>query len=299
MKITIIALMFSLVLVSCNPPGPVGPPEELFRRAVELQDQKKDLEALPYFEAGLKAKSSGEMYFRYGNSMMNLKKYGEAVDAYQQALRYDYAKRHHALYNLACAHSLSGNTEEARANLESAIFRGYDAFGHLDKDPDLEAVRKATWWPAFRKRLERIRDRTRLPEEIPGNYRSAGGGEAKTIITLCPDGRLKEIETDVGICCRHSGTGTWIFDGRELVLHFNQTCRCSGVGPSEKGSGSCMQNFKNYKTDCNGKKVSRTFKIDEPSARFVAGDRPDCNILPFFCRLEFEPEDQAFCYAKN
>ena len=45
-------------------------------------------------------------------------------------------------YNLACSYSLLEEIENSLKSLEKAIYLGYDDFGYMKKDPDLENVRK-------------------------------------------------------------------------------------------------------------------------------------------------------------
>jgi len=45
-------------------------------------------------------------------------------------------------YNLACSHSLLGEVEQACKALEKAIQLGYQNFDHLQKDSDLDNLRK-------------------------------------------------------------------------------------------------------------------------------------------------------------
>lgn len=45
-------------------------------------------------------------------------------------------------YNLACSHSLLGQLEQAFSALEKAIQLGYQNFEHLQKDSDLDNLRK-------------------------------------------------------------------------------------------------------------------------------------------------------------
>ena len=45
-------------------------------------------------------------------------------------------------YNLACSYSLLGELDLAFSTLKKAIDLGYDDFGYLRIDPDLENLRK-------------------------------------------------------------------------------------------------------------------------------------------------------------
>ena len=56
-------------------------------------------------------------------------------------------------YNLACSLSLLGRREAALETLERAVALGYADRAHLEKDPDLEAVRRDPRFETLRKRL--------------------------------------------------------------------------------------------------------------------------------------------------
>ncbi|MDP2653647.1 MAG: hypothetical protein Q8Q08_06410 [Candidatus Omnitrophota bacterium] len=55
------------------------------------------------------------------------------------------------LYNLACSYSLLGNVDEAFQVMKLAIQSGYDDFGHLLRDKDLDLLLQDT---RFRRYLE-------------------------------------------------------------------------------------------------------------------------------------------------
>lgn len=61
----------------------------------------------------------------------------------------------HVYYNLACDYSLLGNIEEAFKNLKIAFSLGYKDFDSIDKDPDLENLRKDKRYKNFKKRYFR------------------------------------------------------------------------------------------------------------------------------------------------
>ena len=55
-----------------------------------------------------------------------------------------------AHYNLACSLAMQGVPRQAIEELGRAIEYGYDDFGHLEVDPDLDSLRKL---PAYREML--------------------------------------------------------------------------------------------------------------------------------------------------
>ncbi|MCM8761385.1 MAG: hypothetical protein NC933_04560 [Candidatus Omnitrophica bacterium] len=52
-------------------------------------------------------------------------------------------------YNLACDYSLLKKSDECLESLEKAIKLGYRAFGYMEKDPDLEFIRKDARYAAL------------------------------------------------------------------------------------------------------------------------------------------------------
>ena len=59
-------------------------------------------------------------------------------------------------YNLACSLSLLGRREAALSTLERAVALGYSDLAHLDKDPDLEALRQDPRFGELRRRLTKV-----------------------------------------------------------------------------------------------------------------------------------------------
>ncbi len=57
-----------------------------------------------------------------------------------------------AHYNLACSYSLLDDADRALGSLERAIRLGYKDFKHLERDPDLEKLRKDRRFAALIKR---------------------------------------------------------------------------------------------------------------------------------------------------
>ena len=60
-------------------------------------------------------------------------------------------------YNLACSLSLLGDRDAALGTLEKAVTLGYADLAHLDKDPDLEALRQDPRFGELRRRLSTAR----------------------------------------------------------------------------------------------------------------------------------------------
>jgi hypothetical protein len=78
-------------------------------------------------------------------------RYAEAEAPLKEILRIDPSNRI-AWYNLACVHSRLGRKQEAVACLATAVRHGYSTFRHMQRDPDLEAIRRTA---GYRKLLAR------------------------------------------------------------------------------------------------------------------------------------------------
>jgi len=78
-------------------------------------------------------------------------KYAECEPLLRQVLRID-PKNHVAWYNLACYHSRVGEKGKAIESLEKAVELGYSEFRHLERDPDLAAIRGA---PGYKRLIAR------------------------------------------------------------------------------------------------------------------------------------------------
>jgi beta-lactamase regulating signal transducer with metallopeptidase domain/tetratricopeptide (TPR) repeat protein len=84
--------------------------------------------------------ATSDDWFEVGTNLLSLRRLDEARDAFEHSLQS--GEKHSAtLYNLACAHSLSGDTRSALTYLDRAIEDGYGDEGHMRKDRDLVAVR--------------------------------------------------------------------------------------------------------------------------------------------------------------
>ena len=75
---------------------------------------------------------------------------GLAVDLRLSSLRPEDALVH---YNLACSYSLLRRVNEAVATLEVALALGYRDFEFLEKDPDLDPIRRD---PSYKRLVERM-----------------------------------------------------------------------------------------------------------------------------------------------
>ncbi|MFQ5450742.1 MAG: tetratricopeptide repeat protein [Nitrospinaceae bacterium] len=134
-----------------------------------------------------KNRRMGIFHFNEGNKALRKEKWQEAIKNYRMALRHNskfqetyvnlsttylrtgnYEKAYATLksletinaanpflhYNLACYYSLTGKTGPSLDSLKKAVQFGYKNFREIEKDPDLEALRRKE---AFKKWLAAAR----------------------------------------------------------------------------------------------------------------------------------------------
>ena len=78
---------------------------------------------------------------RLGTSQVQQKKYAEAVKSLQRAIEIG-GGAPVDFYNLACAHALAGNPDQALDNVERAIGAGVKRREQYESDPDLASLRE-------------------------------------------------------------------------------------------------------------------------------------------------------------
>ena len=98
----------------------------------EVRFYEKILERKPDFIEALMA--LGDLYTKKGRYVDGLK-----VDQKLAQLRPDDAT---VFYNLACSYSLVNNIDEALGTIKRAIEYGYDNFEYIERDNDLDNLRR-------------------------------------------------------------------------------------------------------------------------------------------------------------
>lgn len=129
-----------------------------------------------YVDAGesyekLRAEGSEDAsdWYSVGSELLGMREFDRAIDALEQANRLDGGSAN-ALYNLACAYSLNGNTRQALDYLEQAVLEGFDSEERFANDSDLDNIRDES---AFGE-VEALHDSLSLDQYRKGNW---GGSE--------------------------------------------------------------------------------------------------------------------------
>lgn len=107
--------------------------------AARKQDRRIE-DTLDRFDALRAGSHDGGDWYSVGVDLLRLRKLDESLVAFQNAVKLD-GKTSSALYNMACALSLKGDTKAAAQYLERSVENGFDDVEKLKNDPDLRNVR--------------------------------------------------------------------------------------------------------------------------------------------------------------
>lgn len=118
--------------------------KKTFMNAIDTYRNKKDAAAsIAVFKKSLSMFPEAKTYYELGNALLDTRNFAESIEAYHMAEEMDFNPLANVLYNLACAYSLSENTDEALRYIQLAIENGYSNKKHMLGDADLEFARKS------------------------------------------------------------------------------------------------------------------------------------------------------------
>lgn len=144
MKKELLIVPLLLTLVSCGP-SKLEDGIAAYRSGDNIRAERLLTQALK------QKKDRGKVSYYLGNVYMNLSNFGAAISSYESAYYAGYEQKN-SLFNLACAHSLSGNPERAF----QALMQNYE--DHQDsnlqriaRDPDLKNFRNSKFYRYLRR----------------------------------------------------------------------------------------------------------------------------------------------------
>lgn len=115
--------------------------------------------AIKLYESFLKNEpANGRGWFNLGYAFHYSREHTKAIEAFEHALSLGYHKPV-STYNIACAYAMLNQRDAAFAWLDLAIEAGFDSYGSLSQDRDLDSLRSD---PRFRPFLDRANYNTRV-----------------------------------------------------------------------------------------------------------------------------------------
>lgn len=216
--------------------------KKLFLEAKKLKDSKKVKESINKYEEILSIYADSEIYYEFGNTLSNIPKLEDSIEAYKIAEKLGYKRPELVQYNIACAYSRLNKIDEAYKYVSLAVDRGYSAFKFIQKDPDMVNLRKD---PNFEEKITAL-----IPKSV--KYTEAdfvGRLEVPSPrlpmqYTLCSNGTAV-IFSD---CEKGFHRGKWKYKNGDLVVNWEEDCTEKGIGEANYGGAICAS-YPKYKFD--------------------------------------------------
>lgn len=123
--------------------------------------EKDNKKAITYYETALK---EDENQLSLIESLANLyitdtdleTKTGKALPLFLKAESL-YSKKNDIFYNIACIYSLQNDTDKSIKYIDKLIYSGFDSIADIQKDPDLENLRKTEYFKKLSKNWKNIK----------------------------------------------------------------------------------------------------------------------------------------------
>lgn len=178
---------------------------QLLEQAKASGDEAKRGEAMARYDAACKT------YAEALKGLDGLAAAGFPAEALEQP-------RQIAHYNVACARSLQGRTDEAIEAFKRSLEAGYDDFKHMEEDTDLDPIRKE---PRFVQLLERAKSAmTEKAAQAAKSALSAGAMFPYDFKVTTLDGKPLALSDLAGKVVIVDYWGTWCPPCREEIPHF-------------------------------------------------------------------------------
>lgn len=117
--------------------------DKLFLQAIDVyRNKKKPSQAVDLFKKSILAQPQAKAYYELGNALGDMGELEEGLKSYDIADVLDYKPLNKLLFNKACYYAKLKDFDKAKTYLISAIEFGYGNMKNLQKDPDLENLRK-------------------------------------------------------------------------------------------------------------------------------------------------------------
>ncbi len=224
--------------------------KKLTNLGINLNKQKKYSEAIQKFEEAIDYHATGELYYNYANTLSNIPRLEDSIKAWEIANTLNYSKPELALYNIACSYSRLNQPEAAFEALAVAVDRGYSAFNFIQKDPDMENLRKRSDW---KERINALLPKSikYSPKDFEGKL-TLPGIRVDVVYYFCKNGTV----VTPSLCTDGFDRGKWVYEGGDLKVSWSESCELKGIGkPLPREAGNCDY-YKNYTYSGCSSKVS-------------------------------------------
>ncbi len=212
----------------------------LLEQALALKKKKQFSESIQLLENAIDKHINAEVYYEYANVLSSVKRFHDAIKAYEISLKLEYKRPELVLYNIACSYSLLNDVENTYKYLEKAIQKGYKAFEYMEKDPDLKNVREKNKWEWDERISAYSLPDIELKEENVNGFIYEGNSRPASYYFLCKNGIALRNDFYDDSCGYGYDKGTWRIIDRQIQFSWVESCKPLGKeNPFYKSMGGC------------------------------------------------------------
>lgn len=202
------------------------------QKGIQFYKIKKDLDAVREYEEAIEYYPFANLYYHYGNSLANLNRLEDSILAYEISLsicdwqyKDEVSRPELAMYNIACSYSKLNQLDEAYTYLAQAVDRGYNAFAYVEKDLDMENLRKQ---PDWKNKVQKWRQEYNYDENTVAGLVKNSQPRVSSLYFLCKNGVMITLDKDY--CpTNENGTlgyykGTWELVNGDIKINIQESC---------------------------------------------------------------------------
>lgn len=218
--------------------------------------------------------------YRLGSSLYNLKKYDQALDAFQSSDKV--SANPNVRYNIACLYALTGRSENAFEWLEKAIDSGFANVNSVRTDTDLDSLRALPRFKSIEEKAERAAQ--------PCKYSAT----ARQFDFWVGDWDVKTQQGQV------AGTNDVLLLENGCLIQENWTGSMGGTGKSFNFYDNAAKKWRQIWVDNGGNSTLFTGEVVNGEMVYLA-DRVGKDGKPVLVRLTFTPlsKDKVRQHGEN
>lgn len=198
--------------------------EEIMKTGIGFYKKKNDQKAIEQYQKSILIIPTSECYYHLANSLSNVNRIEDAVDAYRISLILPSGNEALIYYNLACAQSRLNQLEESKMNLYLAVQNGYSAIQNIKRDPDLANLRKLPGWD---NQLDQLHTTHNISKSNVIGEIFIQGPRSGDIYYLCSNGYfVQKVETYCDENQKYRGflRGKWEFNMNRVDTKVMEVC---------------------------------------------------------------------------
>lgn len=116
--------------------------QKYYNKSISYKEENDIGNSINYLKEAVYAYPNPNYYYELGNLLFETERYVESMNSFRVSAELDYTRIDFAYYNAACAASKAMIKDKGYLYLEAALQAGYSYWDHLQKDNDIDFLRR-------------------------------------------------------------------------------------------------------------------------------------------------------------